>query len=541
MDKSQKNWVRMHFFAYGFLLLVIAFLLPFHDSWIPAEDASMLFAYSENWVDTGIISYYSCGPRAEGATDFLWMAILAFGYLLTIPPFIFSWILSLLSILFIHRLWWDLLDHQYRSPLASLVIFISLLSAMQFWAALQGFSVYFFGLTLSWAAYSLIKEKPIHLCIACLLSALIRPDGLIIAVPLILIYWKQARWNIDFLKKILIWSILPGVCYFLWRYLYFGKLFPLPFYVKSIQTNSLGPYAVDSVRMFLSYTILVLGPLLLYIFFSMYKKGDAKKRGILVSMLLFPLLIYPLFQLDQNIAARFQIPLFIGVGTSFILCYQKGRIANVFLGIFLILAGIRWVFYVGVYAKPRFHNNIYAIAQKLQALPPTNMATTEAGWLAYYPKWPVMDLWGLNTEGIGEQLVGKEALEAFMPELIVLHYGAVDYGLIWENWDKVEYEKEKSWENMVFNTYKFAKEKGGYHCMMVPNENKAAINTPLYQWMETQIGIINEVRQHQLPPNYVERYNMFLIDSNYQGYDTLSKLLEELGGISLEEYKELMN
>ena len=61
------------------------------------EDAYILFNYSENLSNHGVISYYPDGPPAEGATDFLWMILLSFMYLIKIPTFLSVSILNSLG------------------------------------------------------------------------------------------------------------------------------------------------------------------------------------------------------------------------------------------------------------------------------------------------------------------------------------------------------------------------------------------------------------------------------------------------------------
>lgn len=43
----------------------------------PAEDAVILYEYARTWAATGVISYGGAGVPIEGATDFLWMALIA--------------------------------------------------------------------------------------------------------------------------------------------------------------------------------------------------------------------------------------------------------------------------------------------------------------------------------------------------------------------------------------------------------------------------------------------------------------------------------
>ncbi|SAL00452.1 hypothetical protein AWB77_06143 [Caballeronia fortuita] len=44
---------------------------------VPTEDAVILFEYARNLARTGVISYGHSGIPVEGATDFLWMVMIA--------------------------------------------------------------------------------------------------------------------------------------------------------------------------------------------------------------------------------------------------------------------------------------------------------------------------------------------------------------------------------------------------------------------------------------------------------------------------------
>ena len=65
----------------------------------PAEDASILFRYSENLAQTGQISYNFQGEKAEGATDFLWMILIAGGVKLGLSSYALSLALSFMGLL----------------------------------------------------------------------------------------------------------------------------------------------------------------------------------------------------------------------------------------------------------------------------------------------------------------------------------------------------------------------------------------------------------------------------------------------------------
>lgn len=57
------------------ILLVLFVYIPINIH--PAEDAAILYSYSQNLADTGVISYNTNGEKAEGATDFLWMILIS--------------------------------------------------------------------------------------------------------------------------------------------------------------------------------------------------------------------------------------------------------------------------------------------------------------------------------------------------------------------------------------------------------------------------------------------------------------------------------
>ena len=45
---------------------------------VPAEDAVILYEYAKNLAQTGLITYGGASVPIEGATDFLWMVVIAF-------------------------------------------------------------------------------------------------------------------------------------------------------------------------------------------------------------------------------------------------------------------------------------------------------------------------------------------------------------------------------------------------------------------------------------------------------------------------------
>ena len=92
----------IEFILYLLFSLLLAFF--FQNNFLPSEDASILFRYSENFADTGIISYNLNEPPVEGVTDFLWMLILSAFYFIGIDTYFSAIVINLISLYFIIKL-----------------------------------------------------------------------------------------------------------------------------------------------------------------------------------------------------------------------------------------------------------------------------------------------------------------------------------------------------------------------------------------------------------------------------------------------------
>ena len=105
---------------------------------LPNEDAAILFRYSENLANSGIISYNLYAQPTEGATDFLWMIILSFFYKIGFNTFFSAILINLFSLIFLS----NILRKKFNlSNMYIFFIYILHFSFGFFWAAIFGFSV----------------------------------------------------------------------------------------------------------------------------------------------------------------------------------------------------------------------------------------------------------------------------------------------------------------------------------------------------------------------------------------------------------------
>ncbi len=205
------------------------------------DDAYITFRYARN-VAAGLGPVYNAGERVEGCTTFLQMMILAPFIRLGADPRFVSVALSILALALIVAMGVWLLGRIYdgeKLRLASFAygFFIMTNPGMILWT-ISGMETILYSVALAAVALSLWRDlekdkAPVAAALACVVAALIRPDGVVIAGFLTLaIFWKtkNQRW-----KNALIFSLIFGILYgvyFAWRFHYYGWFYPNTYYAK---------------------------------------------------------------------------------------------------------------------------------------------------------------------------------------------------------------------------------------------------------------------------------------------------------------------
>ena len=182
---------------------------------LPAEDAAILYEYSKTLAETGIISYGQFGAPIEGATDFLWMLIIAVFSYLGLEEFHIASILNSLSAVYLFQ------KIVKCSNNVSLGI-ICLALTPYLWSSTQGFSAITFSAVYVFCIQAYSERKQTRLYLGILILCLFRPDGVLWGAPLVVL--NQLNGTLNY-KKLIFLLMLPGITYFLIRYRYFGELF----------------------------------------------------------------------------------------------------------------------------------------------------------------------------------------------------------------------------------------------------------------------------------------------------------------------------
>ena len=430
---------------------VTAFLLLLAPRFlIAAEDAVILFQFSRNLAQTGAITYIAHGPHAEGATDFLWMVWISAGMKLGIEPY---WFVSFVnfSCALIMAMLLIRIAGQRITPIRVLFGVGCFALLPQLSAAIVGFSTLPFACLLVLLAWCLIRKDDVGLPIVALLLCLFRPDGVVFAVPmlaaaLIISPGRRRRLALDFSL-----FVLPGVLYFLWRWHYFGRLLPLPFYVKSDTARFAHLFVAESVGGLAGwwvFSLIVLYPVL------RGRLADLTNRAVLLCLVVLPNLFYVTMRLDQNIGYRFYIYIPVGIAVLVAMNWESLRGRRGFL---LPLAFAAWLVCLFHVTFTQAHGlwggqftNRKDIAADLSRLPHGTVLTTEAGMVPYYSGWPTYDSWGLSTERFSQHLLQPSDVSALHPDLILVHTGGqIPECVVQSDW-KVP-ASGRTWENMTRN------------------------------------------------------------------------------------------
>lgn len=363
---------------------------------------------------------------------------------------------------------------------------------------------------------------------------LIRPDGLFVAVPALLI---DLFWNKENIKrKLLIISlvmILPGLIYFFWRWHYFGMLLPLPMYVKSGADKVLFvvPSTIKYIFHYLIFDVIILIAAIIYSKFISNNKPDKFALMIIISMVFLPLIVYSALTLSQNIGDRFVITVHFGlIITAFYLLREQKKVLIFFAILFLIFRVPDFIYQFSETSKIS-NEQMVDLAMDLNKLHHGSLAVSEAGRLPYYSKWQTYDLLGLNTPELARKEVDSLFLAKLNPDLIVLHSGndRYEYHLKYIN---NPYLEKKDWNAMIHNSLKYSLSTDKYQMMMVPFLGDTN------GFLQKIGGLCESISSKLfLYQSSFPRYDIFMINKDYKDFPELSQLLHsKYGAISLDEY-----
>lgn len=217
------------------------------------DDAYISFVFSRNLAEHGELTF-NLGHPVEGYTNFLWTVLLALGMLLGVDPGISARVLGLACALGTLYVTFRLMERALGRPspwCAVPPLLLACSSGFACWTS-GGLETQLFTLLVVIAIDGVVDavQRPgaiLRSGIALALSAMTRPEGLLVAGVLGLVhlttivgaYRAYRRWPGR------TWDLLAALAFlglwapwFYWRYRYYGYLWPNTYYVKAA-----GPWA----------------------------------------------------------------------------------------------------------------------------------------------------------------------------------------------------------------------------------------------------------------------------------------------------------
>jgi hypothetical protein len=239
---QSKRQIQGAFLVSAMILLARIFYIYSPDVLI--DDAFISFRYARNFAE-GLGLVFNPGEKVEGYTNFLWTFILGLcsklGFDLPTISVILASLFALGTLAIFGMLMLRWLDNHPREGLLAslpLILFAAMGSQARF--AVSGMETLLFVFLLTLAIYLFLYSHPVFAGIVFGLTALTRPEGLMyfgIAIAFEILFSRETpitnenRFRQAF--YLLISFLAIYFPYFLWRYFYYGFVFPNTFYAKA--------------------------------------------------------------------------------------------------------------------------------------------------------------------------------------------------------------------------------------------------------------------------------------------------------------------
>ncbi len=406
----------------------------------PAEDAFILFRYADHWAaGHGIV--WNVGEKpVEGATDFLWLALIALGTRLTRDPVVVSFSVGGLFIASTVAIVWIAARQLLRLPFVAVTAAtLSYLATPAAIHVVNGFSPPMFACLLLFETLCLLllllnhDESRLRWALASgmLLVGLTRPEGNAFNLAVLVVYvaasrrTSQAVWKQSIVPVLLLY-VLPGMAYFLARWSYFGLPWPLPFLVKGLGHDPRARVIVAN----LADLAMKQGVVVALVAIALLRKIGDRPEGRAVAISALPagvlLISYLPFVQSQNVLNRFQFPpvavllTLLAVRAGFQARELDFRSARLSAG--LLAAATAWSA-VSVVPIPEPRMETIPLGRALGALSDRSLtlATTEAGRLPYYSRWRTLDSYGLNDPSVATAGLTYDHWLKYAPDLVLIH------------------------------------------------------------------------------------------------------------------------
>lgn len=431
MSKKRHYWLGIA----GIVLSGVIFSVFLWDFWgLPYEDAAILYRYAKHLGEGHGIVWNVGEPPVDGATDFLYMLCLGGLHRLGIPLAAGAAGLNLLSWLAGCVLAWRFLLK--RAGLPAAVAGTAFLVVSPLWVHITaGFAVTFAGywLLYTWTKIeTLVAEReagaPKWVAAGALsaICGVVRPELGLLALLMgvfALVYHSRRPSRSALAGYLAGFFILAGI-YAVWRYWYFGQLFPAPFYVK--QSTHFSPtHIFAGLRLLIEFAAL---PALL-ILAGLLRKPLQRFAFRQLAVLGFFVVFFTLVNLETNFYLRYQFsifPVLVVVGFAFLPRLLDRKIllkpfAMGVFGLFVLVNGVETVAEARDFARVRDGRQDVGLILNGFGTVGNSLMTTEAGLLPLASDWTTIDALGLNDYEIAQNGFNLHFRMRPLPDVVMFH------------------------------------------------------------------------------------------------------------------------
>jgi hypothetical protein len=424
----------------------------------PADDAYILFRYAEHVAEGHGSVFNVGGPRAEGATDFLWLMTLAAGVRAGLDVALAALLLNALGAAAL-AFWLARSALAARAPVWARAALVPLaLTVVVGPAAMPsyvGFSTFAYAaLFVGLAGLAAAPDARTLWCwpVLGLALGLFRPDGVVVGVA----YSALGLWHAQRLElQRRYWVVLAlcgalGAAYFLARAAYFGLWLPLPLYVKShadaaplgagwlAQLQTLLPGLESNWRWLRSRGATPL-PLLVALAALLFALRRSRSREVrdLVLTLVPPALLIAVLSVgvqSQNVGFRFQAP--VALAALLVLARAAALALEAFpspharsLVVIGALAATAASSLDGagstgqlIRREARTYLPSFAVMLGARLEPDALLAVTEAGAVPFWSHVRAEDIVGLNNPRLAREAPRVADVRALDPDLVFFHH-----------------------------------------------------------------------------------------------------------------------
>lgn len=389
------------------------------------DDAFISFRYAKNLVEGhGLV--FNPGERVEGYTNFLWVILSAFSLWLSLDPAVIMKLIGLVAaagmIAAVVR--FSPKPDRFRPLVYAAPVLLAASPSFAVWAS-GGLETPLFACLITWGLLLAAKgigkgEWPPTSAVLLGFAAWARPEGVLIAGLVFLVAVVIGLKKRIQARKAAIWLLAFAAVYlpyFIWRFSYYGALFPNTFYAKV----DLGGSQLLRGLVYLHGFMAATGYWLIVGLFGLIWTKNGRFVRFLGSVLILYVLYVVYIGGDGLPMYRFFVP---GLGVFFILVarglagwldrWSGWKPIRAAMAIVLILAAAYSM--IPSYFGPDYdyvvqdRNEVDSWTEigkwfKAAANPDDSIAVIPAGAIPYYSELKTVDMLGLNDLTIGRKKV----------------------------------------------------------------------------------------------------------------------------------------